>query len=117
MKNLEDAINSCTETIKDLNDAIKSCTETTDWLIRSIPGWERLKLKEFARLCGYFKLSFAKSKFTEKEWSKMLGIKKRTIHKLLHDPVPKMNIETYFKLRYFYKKKENKNGDKNEENK
>lgn len=88
--------------MKDLVNSIESLTETTDWLIKSIPGWEQLMLKEFTRLCGYFKLNFAKSKFTEKDWSHMLGIKKRTIHKLLHDPVPEMNIETYFKLRYYF---------------
>lgn len=103
--------------MKDLNNTIDSCIKTTDWLIRGIPKWKLLKEKEIARFCNYFKISFAKSKFTEKEWAKMLDIKKRTVHKLLHDPVPEMNIETYFKLRYYFrfhewfynKRKEDKN--------
>ena len=104
--------------VNDLDNAVKSCTKTTDWLIRGIPKWKLIKEKELARLCNYLKISFAKSKFTEKDWSHMLGIKKRTVHKLLHDPVPKMDIETYFKLRYYFrfhewfynnKRKESKN--------
>ena len=100
--------------MKDFNNAIDSCIKTSDWLIRGIPKWKLLKEKEFARLCAHLKLSFINSHFTEKEWAKMLGIKKRTVHKLLHDPVPEMDIDTYFKLKYYFRnsindKKETKN--------
>lgn len=121
MKDLNDAMKDLDNSMKDLNNAMNKCAKTTDWLIRGIPKWKLLKEKEIARLCNYLKISFAKSKFTEKDWAQMLGIKKRTVHKLLHDPVLEMDIDTYFKLRYYFRFHEwfynRRKEDKNEENK
>ena len=72
--------------------------KTTDWLIKSIPEWRQLELKSVAALLVRLKLNYLESQISEKDYAKGLNISRKTLHKLLHDPVPNINIDTFFKL-------------------